>query len=139
MEDKFFKEIQKKMNVKTLKDFEKELRKKIRDEFEIERKTNPDLARVLLVTEANLWEGIKNGNYSWVKIDSVRKEKLFKLITLYKEFYNRQEEFLDQKSPKVIDRFVLNYLAVDNAGQTADNKHTGSKIFPFFLLASKTD
>ena len=139
MEDKFFKEIQKKMNVKTLKDFEKELRKKIRDEFEIERKTNPDLARVLLVTEANLWEGIKNGNYSWVKIDSVRKEKLFKLITLYKEFYNRQEEFLDQKSPKVIDRFVLNYLAVDNAGQTADNKHTGSMIFPFFLLARKTD
>ena len=28
METKFFKEIQKKMNVKTLKDFEKELRKK---------------------------------------------------------------------------------------------------------------
>ena len=33
MEDKFFKEIQKKMNVKTLKDFEKELRKKNRDEL----------------------------------------------------------------------------------------------------------
>ena len=28
MEDKFFKEIQKQMNVKTIKDFEKELRKK---------------------------------------------------------------------------------------------------------------
>ena len=48
-------------------------------------------------------------------------------------------EDLNQKSPKVIDRFVFNYLAVDNAGQTADNKHTGSMIFPFFLLASKTD
>ena len=48
-------------------------------------------------------------------------------------------------------RFVF---AVDNEGQTAaraiigpvllwlliaDNKHTGSMIFPFFLLASKTD
>ena len=54
-------------------------------------------------------------------------------------FYNRQEEVLNQKSPKVMDRFVFNYLAVDNAGQTADNKHTGSMIFPFFLLASKTD
>ena len=54
-------------------------------------------------------------------------------------FYNLQEEVLDQKSPKVIDRFVFNYLAVDNAGQTADNKHTGSMIFPFFPLASKTD
>ena len=70
------------MNVKTLKDFEKELRKKLD-----ERKTNLDLARVVLVAEANLWEGIKNGNYSWVKIDSARKEKLFKLITLYKEFF----------------------------------------------------
>ena len=54
-------------------------------------------------------------------------------------FYNQQEEVLNQKSPKVIDRFVFNYLAVDNAGQTADNKHTGSTIFPFFLLANKTD
>ena len=33
---------------------------------------------------------------------------------------------------------TINYLAVDNA-QTADNKHTGSMIFPFFLRASKTD
>ena len=36
-------------------------------------------------------------------------------------------------------RFVFNYLAVDNPGQTADNKHTGSMIFAFFLLAGKTD
>ena len=54
-------------------------------------------------------------------------------------FYNRQEEVLNQKSPKVIDRFVFNYLGADNAAQTADNKHTGSKICPFFLLATKTD
>ena len=66
MEDKFFKEMQKKMNVKTLKDFGKELRKKI-----------ANLARILFVNEANLWEEIKNGNYSWVKIDSDRKEKEF--------------------------------------------------------------
>ena len=77
------------MNVKTLKDFEKELRKKIRDdhEFEIERKTNTNLARVLLVSEANVWDGIKNGSYSWVKIDSDRKERLFKVITLFKELF----------------------------------------------------
>ena len=47
----------------------------------------------------------------------------------FRRFYNRQEEVLYQKSPKVIDRFVFNYLAVDNAGQTSDNKHTGSIIF----------
>ena len=38
-----------------------------------------------------------------------------------------------------MDRFVFNYLAFDNAGQTADNKHTGSMIFPFFLLGSRAD
>ena len=37
-------------------------------------------------------------------------------------FYNRQEEVLNQKSPKVIDRFVFNYLAVDNANQIASTK-----------------
>ena len=52
-------------------------------------------------------------------------------------FYNRQEEVLNQKSPKVIDRFDLYISAFYNAGKTADNKHTGSMMFPFFLLASK--
>ena len=103
MEDKFFKEIQKKMNVKTLKDFETELRKKITDEFENERKTNTNPARVLLVAEANLWEGIKNGSYSWVTIDSRRKERLFKLIALYHEFFESVEsvENLNAKATKI--------------------------------------
>ena len=39
----------------------------------------------------------------------------------------------------IIDRVVFNNLAVGNACETADNKHTGSMIFPFFLLVSKTD
>ena len=55
------------------------------------------------------------------------------------QFYNQQEEVLDQKSLRVIDRFVFNNLAVDNVGRKADNKHTRSIIFPFFLLVSKTD
>ena len=38
MVDKFFAEIEKKMNVKTLKDFEKEVRNKINNEFESLRK-----------------------------------------------------------------------------------------------------
>ena len=69
---------------------------------------------------------------------SVRRQQFIIKVSSWR-FYNRQEEVLDQKSPKVIDRFVFNYLAVDNAGQTADNKHTGSMSFRFFLLASKTD
>ena len=69
---------------------------------------------------------------------SARRQQ-FIIKVSFGRFYNQQEEVLNQKSPKVIDRFVFNYLAVDNAGQTADKKHTGSMIFPFFLLASKTD
>ena len=65
-------------------------------------------------------------------------------------FYNQQEEVLNQKSLRVIDRFVFNNLAFDNAGQKADNKHKGRTgahqmgswgrvNFPFFLLVSKAD
>ena len=54
-------------------------------------------------------------------------------------FYNQQEEVVNQKSLTVINCFVFDNLAVDNAGQKADNKHTGSMIFPSFLLVSKTD
>lgn len=103
MEKKFFTEIQNKMNVKTLNDFEKGLRTKIRDEFELERKTNENLARVLLVGESQMWYSIRTGTYSWVEIDSDRKEKLFKLRELYKEFYNVIEtvEALNEKVKKI--------------------------------------
>ena len=69
---------------------------------------------------------------------SARRQQFIIKVSSWR-FYNWQEEVLNQKSPKVIDRFAFNYLAVDNVGQTAHNKHIGSMIFPFFLLASKTD
>ena len=75
---KFFAEIEKKMTVKTLKDFEKEVRTKI-NEFESLRKKNDDLSRVLIVGECELWESIRKGNYSWLKIPKDRKKKLFRL------------------------------------------------------------
>ena len=80
---------------------------------------------------------------------SARRQQFIVKVSCWR-FYNRQQ-VLNQKSPKVMARFVF---AVDNEGQTAaraiigpvllwlltaDNKHTGSMIFPFFLLASKTD
>ena len=86
MEAKFFTEIEKKMNVKTLKDFEKELRTKINNEFESLRKKNDDLSRVLIVGETELWESIKNGNYSWLKIPKGKKKKLFRLIDICSNF-----------------------------------------------------
>ena len=86
MEAKFFSEIEKKMNVITIKDFEKEVRTKINYAFESLRKTNDDLSRVLIPGECELWENIKNGNYSWLKKNSDKKKTFFRLIGTYSKF-----------------------------------------------------
>ena len=86
MEAKFFSEIEKKMDVKTIKDFEKEVRTKINHEFEVLRKTNDNLSRVLMAGECEMWQNIKNGNYSWLKLKSDKKKKLFRLIDIYSNF-----------------------------------------------------
>ena len=74
------------MDVKTLKDFEKEVRAKIIDEFEILRNKNDDLSRVLMAGECDMWEKIKRGDYSWLKIKSDKKKRLFRLIDIYLKF-----------------------------------------------------
>ena len=71
------------------------------------------------------------------KEEPARRQQLI-IMSTFLQFYYQQED-LNQKSPRVIDRFVFKNLAVDNVGQTANNKNTGSMIFPLFLLASKTD
>ena len=86
MEAKFFSEIEKNMDVKTLKDFEKEVRTKINDEFEALRYRNADLSRVLMVGECETWEKIRKGDYPWLKIKSDKKKKLFRLIDIYTKF-----------------------------------------------------
>ena len=86
MEAKFFSEIEKNMDVETLKDFEKEVRTKIIEEFEILRSKNADLSRVLMVGECEMWEKIRKGEYSWLKIKSDKKKKLFRLIDIYTKF-----------------------------------------------------
>ena len=86
MEAKFFSEIEKNMDVETLKDFEKEIRKKIIEEFEILRSKNADLSRVLMSGECETWEKIRKGEYSWLKIKSEKKKKLFRLIDIYTKF-----------------------------------------------------
>ena len=88
MEAKFFSEIPKNMDIKTLKDFEKEVRTKIIDELEILRDKNDNLSRVLMSGECEMWVKIRNGDYSWLKIKSDKKKKLFKLIDIYSKFDN---------------------------------------------------
>ena len=86
MEAKFFSEIEKNMDVKTLKDFEKEVRTKINNEFESLRKKNDDLSRVLMAGECEMWGKIRNEEYSWLKLNSDKKKKLYRLIDIYSKF-----------------------------------------------------
>ena len=86
MESKFFSEIEKKMDVKTVKDFEKEVRKKIYNEIETLRKENDDLSRILIASESDIWKRIRNEEYSWLHINSNKKKKLYRLIDIYSNF-----------------------------------------------------
>ena len=86
MEAKFFSEIEKKMDVKTIKDFEKEVRTKIYNELESLRKKNENLSRVLMAGECEMWEKIRNEEYSWLKLNSDKKKKLYRLIDIYSKF-----------------------------------------------------
>ena len=86
MEAKFFSEIEKKMDVKTIKDFEKEVRTKIYNELESLRKKNDNLSRVLIASECDIWKRIRNEEYSWLVINSDKKKKLYRLIDIYSEF-----------------------------------------------------
>ena len=86
MEAKFFSDIEKNMNVKTIKDFEKEVRSKIYNELESLRKKNEDLSRVLMVGECEMWKKIRNEEYSWLGLNSDKKKKLYRLIDIYSNF-----------------------------------------------------
>ena len=86
MEGKFFSEIEKKMDVKTIKDLEKEVRTKIYNEFESLRSKNDELNRILIVTESVMWNKIRNEEYSWLKLNDKKKKKLYRLIDIYSKF-----------------------------------------------------
>ena len=60
MESKFFSEIEKNMDVKTLNDFEKEVRAKINKEFESLRAKNDNLSRILMTGECEMWGKIRD-------------------------------------------------------------------------------
>ena len=83
MEAKFFPEMEKKMDVKTMKDFEKEVRSKIYNELETLRKKNDNLSKVLMVGEFEMWKKIRNEEYSWLQLNSDKKKKLYRLIDIY--------------------------------------------------------
>ena len=100
MEAKFFSEIEKKMDVKTLKDFEKDVRTQINNELEALRKKNDDLSRVLMAGECEMWEKIKNEEYSWLQINSNKKKKLYRLIDIYSKFDDIVDSVKDL-NPKV--------------------------------------
>ena len=81
MEAKFFSEIDKKMDVKTLKDFEKDVRTQINNEFETLRNKNDDLSRILMAGEREMWGKIRDEDYSWLQIKSDKKRNFLDLLT----------------------------------------------------------
>ena len=87
METKFFSEIEKKMDVKTIKDFEKEVRTKIYNELELLRNKNDNLSKILSTSESEMWNKIRNDQYSWLKLNNEKKKKLYRLIDIYSKFY----------------------------------------------------
>ena len=95
MEAKFFSEIEKKMDVKTIKDFEKEVRKKIYNELETLRKQDDNLSRILIAEEINIWKKIRNGDYSWLQLDNDKKKKLDRLINIYSNFIDLVDSVKD--------------------------------------------
>ena len=100
MEAKFFSEIEKKMDVKTLKDFEKDVRTQINNELEALRKKNDDLSRVLMAGESEMWGKIRNEEYSWLQINSNKKKKPYRLIDIYSKFDDIVDSVKDL-NPKV--------------------------------------
>lgn len=95
METKFFAEIEKSMNLKTIRDFEKEVRTKINTDLESLRKKNKDLNRILLTKETEYLLDIKDGKYSWLEIGEEKKKKLFRLIEIYSQFSNIIDSVID--------------------------------------------
>ena len=95
MEAKFFSEIEKNMTVKTIKDFEKEVRTKIYNELESLRKKNEDFSRVLMAGECEMWKKIRNEEYSWLQINNDKKKKLYRLIDIYSKFVDIVESVKD--------------------------------------------
>ena len=67
------------------------------------RKTNDNLSRILTSGECEMWESIKDGNYSWLKLKSDKKKKLFRLIDIYSNFNTLVEEVreLNKKVDKI--------------------------------------
>ena len=98
MEAKFFSEIEKNMDVKTIKDFEKEVRKKIYNELESLRKENDDLSRVLIAVESEMWKKIRNEEYSCLQLNNDKKKKLYRLIDIYSNFVEIVDSVKDLNS-----------------------------------------
>ena len=105
MEAKFFSEIEKNMDVKTIKDFEKEVRTKINNEFESIREKNDNLSRELIAGECDMWKKIRNEDYSWLLINSDKKKKLYRLIDIYSNFVDIVDSVKDLN--KKVERIKL--------------------------------
>ena len=68
--------------------------------------------KVLMAGECEIWGKIKDRNYSWLKIKSDRKKKLFRLIAIYSKFDDTVDSVKDLNT-KVEGIKALNNSPVD--------------------------
>ena len=68
-----------------------------------ERKKNDDLSRVLMAGECEMWEKIRNEEYSWLNINNNKKKKLYRLINIYSKFDDMVDSVKDLNTK--VDRF----------------------------------
>ena len=50
------------------------------------RKKNDNLSRVLIAGECEMWKKIRNEEYSWLRLNSDKKKKLYRLIDIFSNF-----------------------------------------------------
>ena len=66
---------------------------------------NEDLSRILIADECNMWNKIKNGEYSWLQLNNDKNKKLYRLIEIYSNFNEIVDSVKDLNTK--IDRVKL--------------------------------
>ena len=47
------------------------------------RKKNDDLSRILMAGECEMWNKIRNEEYSWLQLKEDEKKKLYRIVGIY--------------------------------------------------------
>ena len=77
------------------------------------RKKNDDLNRVLMASECEMWNKIRNEEYSWLQLKEDEKKKLYRIVGIYSNLNDIVDSVRDLNT-KVEKVKKLKDLPVDN-------------------------